>query len=321
MEQEIASESAFLEDPNSQEEFLQRLAGLKALLDDPAEWDRLEEDMSTLRGDFETKREELQTLFNKKYGQVQGLANHLVEQGVEGVTVQDVARVLEAEGIALEDLSSLTLPTTPKNYRKLFNALKTLDPKLNELLGAKGESPLRDQVQMRLKQDLAALIPEGAGADMVEFLTAAYAIPVPEVAEIRAQFGLDRKGDAVESDRSLNANAGYIIDQFISGIQSGDFEPLLNDRVRNIEWDGWNWDRGNCGNAWRRALGALYGALGKDKTLLKSFLRQNVPSEVLIEIHSIFTPGGHHSSLSGDLLTTGEIMSVFEEIFDSPPLD
>lgn len=321
----LTGEEAFSEDPQARDALLEKLNGLESQLKNPAQWQELQDGLDQLQMEFEETRDKVQEKWLEKYGNIKELADLLSGDEENKITVAELINAAEAQGISEEKLRDLIFPADAETYQKVFQFLDSVDGKFSTLVSEHQDNPFNAQVTDRLKTLLAAILPNRVTLDEItlkNMITASVPLQWPSQEKISSKYGRDHGGNAIDNN-SLNNEANAVDNAFREAMRTGDFSSSgpLKDRLYNTDGDGMNWDMGNKGNAFRRWLGAIYGACGKDKDLFKATLRKNLPDEVLVEIYAIFQAGGHHSMKEGDLLTTEEINSIFSEMFDMPPLE
>lgn len=315
--EEIAAAEFFTEDPVAQRNLQNKLSDMEMRLANPEEWEQLEAELEEVQTEFEGLREELELVWNHKYGQVQSFTEYLKSQGVQDLSVEDFVAIMQRENLSVEDLKLIGIPSTAENYEKLFAVLLEADPQLSRLLEMNQDNPFQGELNNRIRHDLSQLFPEFPRLDdaqLESFIISTVELDWPSVSEITAQLGKDHGA----SYNSLNSNAERVIGLWDEAIRTGDFSRLQAESLHNIQGDGLNWDRGNAGNCHRRVLGAMFGAAGEDMTLFKAWLKQHVPTEVLRDLKFLFQDGGHQLSQEGDLLTTDQIRVALDEILAMP---
>ena len=325
MKTALAGEEAFSEDPQARDALLEKLNGLETQLEDPTQWQDLQDGLDQLQSEFEDTRDKLQEKWLEKYGNIKELADLLSGDEENKITVTELIDAAKAQGISEEKLRDLIFPADAETYQKVFHFLQAVDGKFSTLVSEHQDNPFNAQVTDRLKTLLAAILPNRVTLDDItlnNMITTSVPLKWPTQEKISSKYGRDQGGNAIDNN-SLNNEANAVDNAFREAMRTGDFSGTgpLKDRLYHTDSDGLNWDMGNKGNAFRRWLGAIYGACGKDKDLFKATLRKNLPEEVLVEIYAIFQASGHHEMKEGDLLTTSEINNIFGEMFDMPPLE
>ncbi|MDX1386897.1 MAG: hypothetical protein R3257_04855 [bacterium] len=315
--EEIAAAEFFSEDPVAQRNFQNKLSDMEMRLANPEEYEALEREFEELQTEFEELREELELVWHHKYGQAKSFTEYLKSQGVQDLSVEDFVAILEREGLSVEDLKLIGIPSTAENYQKIFAILLETDPQLSRLMDINKDNPFQGELKNRIRQDLSQLFPEFPRLDDVQlesFIITTVELDWPNVSELTGQLGKDHGA----SYNSLNSNAERVIGLWDEAIRTGDFSRLQSESITNIQSDGLNWDRGNAGNCHRRVLGAIFGAAGEDMTLFRAWLKQHVPTEVIRDLQFLFQDGGHNLSQEGDLLTTDQIRAVLQEVLEMP---
>ncbi len=325
LKSEIAKTDAFIVDPQAKETLLKKIEKFEKKAGLAGSEDQLEAEFEAISNDFEEQRVTLESQYNKEYGAIKNLTDFINQDRTDELSLESVLATLEENGLSKTQVKNLTYPLNTQTSKKLFAALKAMDPQLENLLSENPNNPFADPVKQRLTSALNQLFPEVSLADTVHldnFITAAVDISWPTNDEIQSQLGRDHGGNSIDNN-SLNSEANAVEQVMRQAMESGDFssEGVLKDRLYNTDWDGGNWDRGNKGNAFRRWLGAIYGAADKNPALFKAMLKQHLPENILRQIQEIFQDGGHHDLKAGDLLNTDSIRNTLVEVLDMPAID